>query len=326
MIGIYNDNFLGYLESYLGPVKTNPRNIITACPWCDINKPDRGKNHLWISVESPMFHCFRAGCDKSGSTWSLIRSLSGQEGDLFIDKEKIQATIKQKVNFTRNVVKSKDIELPDLNIDLFKLKYMYLKNRLKYNDISMSLIKGLIFDSNRFIEMNNITIDPRLARVKDYLHSNFIGFLSENKSVAVFRNIDPKASFRYFKLNIQPTKFLDYYKLKGYNINSNNIVLSEGIFDIFGEYIFDSLEIKKDCYMYASGLSTSYPALIKSICYHEQIFQPNIHILSDSNVGLKYYRNIKKYNSHLINTLTIYYNRMGHDFNDTPLIIEKFIL
>jgi len=324
-IGIYNDNFLGFLESNLGPVKTNPKNIIAACPWCDLTKPSRTKDHLWIALDSPMYHCFRAGCDKSGSTWSLISSLSGN-GELFIDKDKIKEFIKQKVDFTRNVVKTIDIKYPELNKNIFKLKELYIQKRFKFSGPYVENIKGLVFDISEFIRQNNITVDPQLFRLQDYLQTNFVGFVSENDSVMILRNIDDTAKFRYFKMRIQPVKFLDYYKLSGYNKNSNIIILAEGVFDIYGEYLFDSLKLRKNCCLYASGLSTSYAALIKSICYNEQIFRSDVHILSDRNVELKYYKNIKKYNSHLIDSLTVYYNKIGHDFNDTPLVIDKFII
>jgi len=324
-IGIYNDNFLSFLESNLGSIKTNPKNIIVPCPWCDINKPNRTKNRLWIAIDAPMFHCFRAGCEKSGSTWSLIKALSGN-GDVYIDKEKIKEFVKQKVDFTRNTVKKIEVQYPELKTEIFKYKELYLKNRFKHSINSLNNIKGLVFDILEFIRINNITIDPQLFRLQEYLQTNFVGFVSENQSVMVLRNVDENATFRYFKMRIQPTKFLDYFKLSGYKKNSNIIILAEGVFDIYGEYIFDSINMRNKCSLYACGLSTSYPALIKSITYHEQIFRPDIHILSDRNVELRYYKSIKKYNSHLIGSMNVYYNKAGHDFNDTPLVIEKFII
>ncbi len=34
-------------------------------------------------------------------------------------------------------------------------------------------------------------------RFKDYLQSNFVGFLTENNSCVSLRNIDPNSEFRY---------------------------------------------------------------------------------------------------------------------------------
>ena len=39
-----------------------------------------------------------------------------------------------------------------------------------------------------------------------------------------------------------------------------------------------------------------------------------------------YYKKIKKWNSHIINKMDIYYNRNAKDFGETPISVEKFIL
>jgi hypothetical protein len=131
---------------------------------------------------------------------------------------------------------------------------------------------------------------------------------------------------KFYKYSIQKSNFLDYYRLPGYNKNSKKIVLAEGIFDIFTEHLFDSLDLKKEVKLYASALSSKYLSLIQSIVFHEQVFKPEVVILSDQGIRLDYYKKMKKYNSHVIDKLIIYYNKGGKDFNDTPVIPTKFIL
>ena len=114
-------------------------------------------------------------------------------------------------------------------------------------------------------------------------------------------------------------KFLDYYSLPGHSPKSNKIVLAEGIFDIFTEQIYDFLNIKHEIRLYASVLSSKYAELIKSIVYHEQLFRPDVIILSDNGINEEYYKKIKFFNQHIINTLTVYYNKTGKDFNETPV-------
>jgi hypothetical protein len=174
--------------------------------------------------------------------------------------------------------------------------------------------------------MNDIIVDETLFRLKDYLQSNFVGFLTENNSTVIFRNIDSSHSLRFYKLKIQQSNFLDYYKLPGNNKNSKKIVLAEGIFDIFTEHIFDTLNIKNDVKLYASALSSKYISLVHSIIFHEQVFQPDIIILSDRGIGINYYKKIKKYNKHIINRLEVYYNKTGKDFNDTPVTPIKYAI
>jgi hypothetical protein len=123
----------------------------------------------------------------------------------------------------------------------------------------------------------------------------------------------------YYKLKLNETNFLDYYKLNGGNQSSRKIVLAEGIFDIFSEHIFDSLNIKGQVKLYASALSSKYEALVKSIVFHEQIFRPEIIILSDKGITKGYYQKLDKYNNHIIDKIDVYYNKSGKDFNDFPV-------
>jgi hypothetical protein len=155
--------------------------------------------------------------------------------------------------------------------------------------------------------------------MKLFLHNNFVGFLTDHGSMVIFRNVDHSHSMKFFKLKVQWQSFLDYYKLSGSSPNSNKIVIAEGIFDIFSEHIYNNLNIKEDIKLYASALSSKFIALIQSIVFHEQIFRPDVIILSDRGIDKNYYSKMKYYNKHIINSLSVYYNKTGKDFNDTPV-------
>lgn len=327
MIGIYEDKFIKYLEDNLGHVKTTSKNIILPCPFCEFNQ-EKDHYHLYISLEAPIYHCFRASCpQQSGTLRKLLKKIEGIDiSDQFIDQEKLEEFKNKKTVFSDKDKEIKKIQLPQINVDMFPYKEMYLKKRLKFTNISSTTIKGLIYDIHQFIDMNNIPVDEKLFRLRKYLHTNFIGFLTEYNTSVMFRNIDPNASMKFFKLKLSSGNFLDYYKLPGNNINSNKIVLAEGIFDIYSEYIFDYLDIKKDVKLYASALSSKYLSLIQSIVYHYQIFKPEIIILSDIGIPLDMYKKMKKYNRHIINKLHIYYNKKGKDFNDCYVEIVKYVL
>jgi hypothetical protein len=320
MIGIYQDDFIDYLKRKLGNnIKTTSKNIICPCPFCEYNQ-DKDHYHMYISIEIPIFHCFKANCEQSGSLKKFLRKLEGHDiSDKFVDKNKINKNRKQREIFVDNETIQTRIKVPVLNPSQFMLKDMYIKQRLKFSRHPTTLIKGLIYDIEQFIIMNHITVDEKLERLLPYLQSNFVGFLTENYSTVMFRNIDHSQNMKFYKLKIQQSNFLDYYMLPGGNINSKTIVLAEGIFDIFTEHIFDTLNIKNNVKLYASALSSKYISLIHSIIFHEQIFQPDIVILSDRGVSRKYYTYMKKYNKHIIDKLIVYYNRAGKDFNDTPI-------
>jgi hypothetical protein len=325
MIGIYQDNIIDYFKEFSPSVKVTSKNLILACPWCEYNlkKPHY---HLYISLEAPIFHCFEGACNQSGMISKLFKKLNGKDSsDNYIDKEKIKESVSKDIKLSTPVERKK-LFLPDLKMDSFKLKTLYLKGRLKYSVQDLSTINGIIFDVDKFISDNQIRLDNRLLRVKDYLQSNFIGFLTEKESVVVFRNIDESQEFRYFKLFLYETKFLDYYKIPGPNYFSNHIVISEGIFDIYNEHIFDYTGLRKDIKIYAAGLSTSYDSLIKSIVFNEKIYRLNVSVLSDRGIELDFYKKIKRYNSHIIDKMTVYYNKVAKDFGDSSVIVEKFIL
>ena len=125
---------------------------------------------------------------------------------------------------------------------------------------------------------------------------------------------------RYYKLKVQESNYVDYYKLIGNNPKSKKIVIAEGIFDIFLEHIFDYLNIKKDVKLYASVLSSKYSMILKSIIFYEQIFQPEIIILSDNGIKTWQYKNFEKRYKHLMKSMKVYYNKSGKDFGDKKVI------
>jgi len=328
LTGIYNDEFITFLEEYCGRdnIKIKTNNIIIPCVWCEYDE-NKSHYHLWISTEAPIFHCFKAGCPKSsGIVPQLVKKIKGVDiSDKFVDKSllKKQKELKKAPN-----EKLKDIYIPEINEDKFKLKTLFIRKRLGFNNFDIQSVKGLIFDVNKFIDgnINRIKFGNNILRLRDYLHSNFVGFLTDQKCVAIFRNMDNNSKFGHFKIKLQDNIFPDYYRLSGADPKSNHVVLAEGVFDILNERIFDSLNMRCHTKLYAAGLSPHYQSLIKSIVFNEKTYRLNITVLSDRDVSLKYYKNLKFYNKHIINSLIIYYNKGGKDFNVFPIIPEKFII
>jgi len=324
MIGIYQDSFIDDLRENLGdPVKVKAKNIITRCPWCEYKKVKR-HYHLYISLEAPIFHCFYE-CGEGGNIRKFLKKIEGHDvSDRFVDIEKVKENQKR-VSLTPMKKEELVVKVPTLDEKRFTYKTFYMKKRLKFANIYLKDIKGLVFDINEFITMNEIVISPSLFRIKDYLHSNFVGFLTEHSSLLMLRNIDHKSNFPFFKLRIQERPFLDYYKLRGNNPVSNKVVLAEGIFDIFSEHIFDSLNIKDSVRLYACALSSNYDSLIRSLVFYEQVFRPEVIVLSDKGVE-KYYKKFKERNNHIVESLSVYYNQRGKDFADTPVSPVKIVV
>lgn len=327
MIGIYQDNFIQYLKDKLGDnIKITTKNIITRCPFCEYDKT-KDHYHMYLSLELPIFHCFHASCGEKGTLRKFLIKLEGHDiSESFVDKKQMREIKKNKQIFSNKENNKLNIKLPLLNKSQFRDKDFYIKKRFKFADINNSKVKGLIYDVRQFIEMNQLEVDNSLFRIQDYLQSNFVGFLTENQSTVIFRNIDYRQHMSFFKLKIQETNFLDYYKLNGNSPKSNQIILAEGVFDIFTDYLFDILNIKNKVRLYATALSANFLALIKSIIFYEQLFQPEVIILSDRDVTKEYYKKLKFFNKHIIKKLTIYYNKTGKDFNCTPVNPLKIVI
>jgi len=325
MLGIYKDDFKIFLEQNFRSVRITSKNIILPCSWCEQDTPNVKKKHyhLYIALNAPIFYCFR--CSNGGGLYKLLQKVAGTDvSEKYIDKELVKKVSKDQIQ--RVEEPKKRLQLPELDEELFHLKSLFMKKRLGYTNSPLSSVKGLILDANKFWEVNNIPITSDLFRMKDFLQENFVGVLTENETKVIFRNIDPETDFRYYKYQIRQTEFLDYYKLVGGSYNSNQVILAEGIFDILSESIFDNVGLKNSTKLYAAALSKSYSSLLKSIIFNEQIFKLRVIILSDKDVELEDYKKLKKYNGHIIESLTVYYNKNKKDFADFPVLPEKFII
>jgi len=316
MIGIYKEEFIQYLKDNLGYVKVSNKNIITRCPWCEYKK-EKKHYHLYIALEVPIFHCWQARCEQSGFLSKLLSHIDGKDRtDQFVDKSLIkEAEHKKLVNPLKE---KKLLKLPEINTNQFKMKTMYMKYRLGF-DADIASIRNLVFDVEEFVNMNSIKLEDKDQKMMDFLQNNFVGFLTEHDSLLSLRNIDPNASFRYYKLDLCESNFLDYYKIQGAAFNSNTVVISEGIFDIFVEQVLNSLKIRNSVKLYCASLSGAFSSLLKSLVFYEQLYRLNVVILSHRDVDLDVYRKLKKFDSHIIDTLSVYYNSTGKDFATFPV-------
>ena len=330
MIGIYKDDFLDYLETTLGSKpKQTGSNIICPCPWCEYGET-KDHYHLYISLNDPIFHCFHAGCEQKGLLHKLIRKIEGVDNkkiNEYVDQDKLKKSTFERKQVTFRDIENSNIKLPPIRPDQFPLKELYLKKRLKFStNINIYLTPGLIFDFIEFLRINNVIVSEssKIFKLIPYLQENFIGFLTNNKSYIIFRNIDNTSDFRYYKFTVnEKQKFLDYYKLSG-NPSGKYVVLAEGIFDIFSEYLFDFTGLKNNTILYACSLSSNYLNLIKSVIFNEQIFKLDLIILSDNNIKPDYYKKLKIFNKSIINSIKLFYNKAGKDFGETPVVLNEF--
>ena len=169
MVGIYQDEFIEYLQDKLGTVKTTARNLIIPCPWCEFGE-QKDHYHMYLSLEAPIFHCFHASCEKSGTIRKMLMALEGKDtSDQFIDKEVLENFKKKKTLFVDKDETLREVILPPLNPKAFPLKELYLDKRFKFANIPLNRVKGLIFDVYEFLHVNQIPITETLAFSKSLL-------------------------------------------------------------------------------------------------------------------------------------------------------------
>ena len=327
MVGIYHNDFIDLLVKSTGRnVQTDKGNdIVCWCPSC-INKAS--KPHLYISKVVPIFRCFKAGCGYKGTVDSLIKDLTGfGQFEKYVDKSLVEEN--NSFISTQKRQKEENIKyvLPEINSDTFYNKILFLKDRMKQPGLNVLNIPNLILDVKQFFYMNNIQItNTKYERFFDYLCNNFVGFLTEFHSTLILRNIDRTSDFRYYKIKLFDTNFLDYYKIPGYDVKSSRVVVSEGPFDVLAEHYYDTTHLKDDCCFYAAAASADYSALLKSFTIYEDLYKMDVHVLSDIDVNINYYKKLKNQDKHVIDKLTVYYNKNGKDFGTIPCNPVKYVI
>lgn len=302
----------------------NKKELLTLCPKCESDKYFKNPkaSHLYISVESLIFNCFK--CGFSGFINKLLREYGLNAKDIFgeLDFSKLKKNEYKVITDTDDrqyYIQNKDV----LNKDE---KIKYLNYRCPYIDDVESL-NGLILDLKSFIKDNQIKLDN--SNFEEYLCKNFVGFITNRKTQVVCRNIDINNEFRHYKLHLgKHIFFKDFYgtELLKQNMNDiNNIALCEGVFDLINIYSRpECKQLIKNVNYIACGLNNQYYNTYISVMDNLKLNKSNVIIFSDSNVELDNYKPMR-YNN-CINNLRIYYNELDKDFaeKDCKPILKNF--
>lgn len=305
-------------------VKENSKNIIAICPICGDHPNDSKKGHLWVSKDPsiPVANCF-IGNHPAVTINKLVYDLTGNKGisEEILPKEELKKSRDQASINRKN--KLQDYSIPDLSPKDYKNKEFYIRKRSN-NKLTSEDIPNLVFDFKEFFNSNNLqdVAEKKIGTFINILQKHYIGIVSRRNTMLWCRNTNHKSSFKFQKIKLQDSSLplLDYIYLPGDNPSSNRIVLSEGPFDIIGEYANDSLRLRNNTRLYAAGLTFSHASLLKSVCYDETLFKANVTILSDNDKKPYLYKKFKKYHSYLLDKMKLVYNdNPGGDFGSFPL-------
>jgi len=305
--------------------KETTKNFIVYCKLCGDHPDTRKRGHLYVSKnpDLPVVHCFMCG-----ESLPLIKYIELLTSDKNISKEIISEEELKKAASpgTTKIIESKSklFKIPIIDLESFPLKRLYIKKRTN-NKLNPENIPNLIFNFSEFFSINNLNhiIQRDVGNlISEFLHKKFVGFISKNHTMLYCRCIDETEHYKFRKITLQESKYnlLDYVYIRGNNPNSNTVVLSEGTFDILGEYVEDSLGIKNNVRLYAAGQSYSYSSLLRSISFDESLFKINVIILSDRDKKVQWYQKFIEENDHIIEGIKIFYNKSsGGDFGSYPI-------
>lgn len=322
------------LEEKTGLAKFNAgkTNIISYCPWCELGST-KNHGHLYLEciddpIQIPVFHCFKCeDTNKSKGTLVKLLRFLGTDPKKYISEELLNSKSSERnYNYYSKELKIYKHKINDQNFDAYKLKRQYIQSRLGF-DFDINRIPRLIFNIREFIRENKIDLKDK-NRFIEYYEKSFIGFVSDDGTMMILRNIDNNSVYRYVKLPLIENKnfFKDLYTIKWGQTKkgSNTIILCEGIFDLLVS--INNIELQetrnRSC-LWASVLGCGYMNAISSALDRCKLTASNFVILSDRDKNENFYHKIKSHPSIL--NLEVCWNKYEKDFGKLPIgLIRKF--
>lgn len=331
----YDLSLYYYLKDYVNIIYLNGNrdHTIVRCPICGDSKKDPRKARLYIENKSPYrWYCFN--CDSCGIiNDNILGMLTSDSYDINFLKD-IKHKQKEYINKKNKVcskIYSKNKYFKQKPVfshnKLYTDKLEYLEQRLgvtlNYSDIDKFKIVLSIID---FYKDNDLDINKRITTDKEeYIVKNldekYVGFLSADKNIIIFRNIDKnEEKYRFNNFNIINNDYIDGKKT--YTIeNDINLLqesypvrIAEGPIDIISTYLNVCNEEERNSSIFIGNGGKGY---INSADYITNLgfLSSEYHIYSDNDVNLGFYKKIKENSSSLRNNpIYIYYNQKSKDF------------
>lgn len=301
------------------------------CPFCGDSQSDLNDAHLYIHNKAPFkYYCFKCssyGVVNDNFLNRLIVNESSFEIGQYLNQKRKEYSKSSNIRTTGKKIHkyfSKQTSF-EISSDKYLYKLDYLNNRLGTNISKEDLSKfKIILNIQDFFNFNEIDIRNRffnkdLQKLFFQLRENYIGFLSVDKNVIIFRNVDPNCSKdeRYNNFRVFLTD--DFVTKKTYTISNSidiyrpnyNIVITEGVIDILGVYhhLYKNENFDESNYIFLANNGKSYTTTLKYL-NSLSLLDNNVTIYSDTDVGINLYRKLKKNSPEFqMNPITVYYNR-----------------
>lgn len=282
---------------------SNKKEVMINCPMCLEEGRKDSNYHMYISLgydnKPPMYNCFKNSNHRGILTKSFLERYTQYSQylntDLLSELSKHNSRMSDLGRYRANKLGNYNFETNlSKNDKLSILKLSYINKRLGVN-LTLEDIQRMkiILNINEFISSNGIKSITRSQYTMNLLNEYFLGFLTNNNSTIILRNLvkdrDKLPEIvhdRYIKYSIiNNNQFTGYYIIPTQCdiYKQINIHIAEGTFDILS--IFCNLRNMNTIQnIYASIGGNSYLSLIKYFLIECGIINPIFHIYIDNDI------------------------------------------
>lgn len=283
----------------------NNTEISINCPLCCREGNIDKNNHMYISLgidnKPPMFNCFRNINHRGLLTKSVIEEFTMNHGLIDDELFKDIDSNNKRISFSNRFYLNKNQKFniyPNLasNSKLSNYKLDYINNRLGFKlELQELQNKKIILNLYEFLSYNKLNRLTRHKSITDIIDRYYIGFLTNNNSSLIMRNLHPNPKIlpeglqkRYLKYNL----FQNNQNSSGYymipticNIgNKIKIHIAEGTFDILSIF-YNICENNIYNNIYVSIGGNSYLNCIQYFLTSIGIIDSEFHVYIDNDIS-----------------------------------------
>lgn len=322
--------------------QVNNTEIQTRCPFCGDSRSNKNTGHLYIRINPNdnypiVFNCFK--CPAHGILqYEDLESLGLSETkykDSLVYMNKTSNKFDKHSSYFDAPDKYFEYKIPEVT---YNDKIRYIENRIgyKFSDEDLSNIR-VITSLREFLlanDIHNITCKPYIANL---FESKYVGFLSNNNSHILFRDITGKEKYPWVKYPITEESYGQkiFYSIKTeidlYTQDDIIINLSEGVMDALSiSYNLENchknvLNIAVCGKFYSRMITKLFSMGFIGSNITINIFSDMDHTL-DTSIG--YYRKIFKNYKYLVKNIYVYYNTKSKDCGvpKKDILLKKYVI
>lgn len=241
------------------------------CPFCNDStrrhNPTHG--HCYVSKELPVYYCHR--CGASGTILSLLIYTD------FKDVDTINS-IKQFVKY--NFVKDHLYNTTPKTIST-QQTHQFIKSKI-YNmgEYELDLFENYIYSRLGEVNYSRFLIYPDHINISGNESADLLSvcFNNNHNQFIESRFVNPIGKIRYKKNNKNFQYFFQEWDFE----NVNNIIITEGVFDILNIYLYNNIFERHSFYLSMGG--KKYLGTIESLLYQELLFgEYQINLIFDND-------------------------------------------